>query len=229
MNNHLSRRYEMLRRVRDFGATHATDFPTDTLGSALFAAVGTTITEIEQAAATQASKGSSAKQETESKSLAREALLEEMEAIGLTARALALKNPGLENKFRVPRTASDSDLLNAARAFLTDATPLSAEFIRHEMPADFLDDLREAITAFEHAITARNQNREGRISATASLDAIIDAGFKQVKQLNAVVRNKYRNDSAMLAAWTSASHVERHAGKKSSPTPTPSDTQPPKP
>jgi hypothetical protein len=226
MNNGEFRQYEMLRRVRDFGVAHAVDFPANTLGSALFATVGTTVTEIEQVASTQTSKSGSSLQETESKSLAREALLEEMEAISMTARARALDNPGLENQFRVPRSCSDQALLNAARAFLTDATPLAAEFIRHEMATDFLDDLRSAIEDFEHAITDRNHNREGRVSATASLDIVIAKGVKQAKQLNAVVRNKYRNDPAMLAAWTSASHVERRKSRGPSPEPPPSDVPP---
>ncbi len=219
----------MLRRVRDFGVAHAADFPAATLGSTLIGDVGATVSEIESTASTQTSKAGAARQKTESKSLARETLMDEMEAISLTARAIALEDPGLENKFRLPRNPSDQALLNSARAFLSDATPLAAEFTRREMATDFLSELQEAIQAFEQAITGRNHDREGQVTATASLDVVIGKGLKHVKQLNAVVRNKYRNNPAMLAAWTSASHVERHKGRRSSPElppATPSNTPP---
>lgn len=229
MNHHESRRYDMLRRVRDFGIAHAADFPANSLGSTLFAAIGATVAEIEQLASTQTSSAGSARQGTESKDLARDSLLEEMEAIALTARAMALSNPGLENQFRIPRNASDQDVLNAARAFLSDATPLAAEFIRHEMAADFLDDFREAIASIEQSITARNHHREGRVSSTAALGVVIARGMTQVKQVNAVVHNKYRNDPVVLAAWTSSSHIEQRRRKTVSPDapPSPSESAPP--
>jgi hypothetical protein len=216
MNHHESRRYEMLRRVRDFGQAHAADFPASSLGGSLFAAIGATVAELEQAASAQTSSAGSSRQGTESKDLAREALLDEMEAITATARAMALDNPGLENKFRIPRNASDQEVLTTARAFLADATPLAGEFIRHEMPADFLDQLRDAIAELEQAISERNHHREGRVSSRAALGEVIARGMKQVKQLNAVVRNKYRNDAATLAGWTSASHVEQQPRRKPS-------------
>jgi hypothetical protein len=50
--------------------------------------------------------------------------------------------------------------------------------------------------------------RDARISATESIDAAIDRGIESVRQLDALVRNKFRDDSATLAAWTSASHTE---------------------
>jgi hypothetical protein len=227
MNHHESRRYDMLRRVRDFGAAHAADFPANSLGSTLFTAIGATVAEIAQVASTRTSSAGASRQGTESKDLARDSLLEEMEALTLTARAMALDNPGLENQFRIPRNASDQDVLNTARAFLADATPRAAEFTRHEMPVNFLDHLREAIADMEQLITERNHHREGQVSGTAALALIIARGMKQVKQVNAVVHNKYRNDPVTLAAWTSASHVEQRRRKSASPdAPPPSPSEP---
>jgi hypothetical protein len=42
-------------------------------------------------------------------------------------------------------------LLNAARAFKDDVDPLQADFIAHEMPADFLADLNADIAALKFA------------------------------------------------------------------------------
>jgi len=47
--------------------------------------------------------------------------------------------------------------------------------------------------------------------------------MKQVRQLNAVVRNKYRDDAAKLAGWTSASHVEQPRRKAAPPAASPSE------
>ncbi len=209
MNHHEARRYDMFRRVRDFGAAHAADFPANSLGSTLFAAISATVAEIDHVTSARTSSVGASRQGTESKELARETLLDDMEAITITARAIALDNHGLENKFRIPRNASDLGVLTAARAFLVDATPLAAEFTRREMPADFLDDLRQSISDMEQAMTERNHHRESGVGATVALGEVIARGMKEVKQLNAVVHNRYRNDAAKLAAWVSASHTER--------------------
>lgn len=57
-----------------------------------------------------------------------------MKAWSATAHAIAIDNPGLDHKFRVPRGENDEILIAAARAFATDAVPLSAQFIAHETP-----------------------------------------------------------------------------------------------
>jgi hypothetical protein len=76
-------------------------------------------------------------------------------------------------------------------------------------------------------ITERNHNREGHISATVGVGVVIAKGMTEVKELNSVVRNQYRNDPMNLAAWTSASHVERHKGKGPFPAPSAPTTPPP--
>jgi hypothetical protein len=216
------RSYEMLHRVDDFGSTHAASFPRDTLGSELFATVNATVGELDEHVTKQASGAGSAKQATTSRSEARDELRRDMEAISRTARSMAEEIPGLDDKFRLPRgNASDQILIATARAFAEDAVPLKAEFIRHEMNANFLDDLNADITAFEQAVNAQNMNVEKRVTATAAIENALENGIKAVRRLDAIVRNKFENDPATLAAWTSASHIER------SPRRTPKTTKPP--
>lgn len=38
-----------------------------------------------------------------------------------------------------------------------------------------------------------------------------DRGINAVMRMNAIVRNKFRDDSAALSAWESANHIERRA------------------
>ena len=140
-----------------------------------------------------------------------------MEAISRTARAMAEDTPGIDDKFRMPRGNNDQVLLNAARAFAADATPLSAQFISHELPPDFLADLNTDIADLEAAILHQTSGVGGHISAGVAIDEAIDAGMVLVRKLDAIVRNRYADDPATLAEWTSASHTER-APRRSQPT-----------
>jgi len=55
-------------------------------------------------------------------------------------------------------------------------------------------------------------------SATADTSLKIQAGMVTVRILDGIVRNVYANDPGKLAAWISASLVEK-APKKQAPTP----------
>ena len=131
-----------------------------------------------------------------------------MQAITRTARMMAIDTPGLENKFRLPRSGSDPALLQTARAFAADALPLKAEFLRHEMHESFIEDFKEEIADLERAMGQQNTGRGAHVSATASVESAAERGMNAVRKLDAIVRNKFREDPATLAAWESARHVE---------------------
>jgi len=57
------------------------------------------------------------------------------------------------------------------------------------------------------------------VEATAKTGESIRLGMVAVRILDGVVKNKYANDVGKLAAWTSASHVEKAPQKKKPPTP----------
>jgi len=209
MNAAETRRYDMLKRVRNFGEVRAADFPETTLGHELFAEVAAALKDLDANATNQASGANAAVGGTKSKGTIREELRDALAAINRTARELAYNTPGLEDKFRLPRSSTDQALLNAARAFAADAAPLSAAFIRHEMPANFLEELRTLIEAFEAAINHQATAKGTRVSATAGIDTSLTRGVKAVRRLDALIQNKYRDDAATLAAWATASHTER--------------------
>jgi len=211
MNALEMRRFEMLARVRDFISTRVEFFPRASLGGQQFVALSVAVENLTREAATQSSGVSSAQQATASRAGAREALRDAMQAVSRTARAIAFNMPGLENKFRFPRSGSDLALLAVARAFAADALPLKDEFVRHEMPESFLEDLQADIADLERAIGGQNTGRGTHVFATASIDEQIERGMNAVRRLDAIVRNKFRDDAATLAAWGSARHVERAA------------------
>ncbi|HEV2880659.1 MAG TPA: hypothetical protein VGX24_05070 [Pyrinomonadaceae bacterium] len=209
-----TRRYEAFLRVRDFGATHAAQFPPDSFGAEQLDALDAVIAGLDKHASTQVSGLSTAQQGVTSKAAARDELRRDMEAISRTARSMAFDTPGLEDRFRLPRMPKDQELLNAARAFAAAAQPLAAEFARRGLPADFLADLASDIESFEQAINRKTEGRAAHVAATAAIDNLIEDGMKRLRQLDTVVRNIFADDPATLAAWISASHVERAPRRK---------------
>lgn len=227
MNSDETRRYDMLKRVRNFGQVRMADFPETSLGHELFSEISKALKELDTSATNQASGANAAIGGTKTKGTIRDELSEALTAINRTARALAFDTPGLEDKFRLPRSGSDQALLNAARAFAVDASPLKAAFLRHEMPVTFLEELQMQIDAFESALNHRATAKGVRVSATAGIDLALTRGVTAVRRLDALIQNKYRNDAATLAAWATASHVER-ANRSAAVPPTP-PPEPPKP
>jgi hypothetical protein len=209
MNDNHRRTYEKFVRVRDFGEVHAADFLATSLGHQLFLDLGTVVADFNRLAAAEASSHGDARQGTQIRALARAALRERMEAIVRTARVLHDEVPGIEDKFRMPRGTNDRDLVNAARAFKADAEPIKAHFIAHDMSPDFLEELQEDIDDFENAVSDQSAGVGNRVAAGAGLDELIERGNEIVRKLDAIVRNKYANNPAVLAEWTSASHTER--------------------
>lgn len=209
--------YNVFVAMRNFGVENAADFPADSVGAESFALCGEATDKMEQAGATQTSGASG--QATVQKGVAIAGLREDLQAINRTARGLAVDDESVGELFRMPHGNNEQNLLAVARAFLTNATPLKAQFIKLEMPADFLEDLQIDIAAFEKSVTEKGAKTGEKVSAIASIDTAMDKGLKGLRRLRAIVPNKYRSNSAKIAAWTSASHIERAAKKKYPETP----------
>lgn len=202
-------RFDMFTRARDFGLAQAGAFPTLSLGGRLFAELNTIIETLNTQAVAQSSGLHASQQNTEGKAAIHDALHTEMEMITRTARVMAIDMPGLDDKFRLPRSRGDRAWLTAAQAFHADALPLKDEFIAHEMPADFLETLGALIADYEQALASRHQSAAKHVAASAAIDAGIEQGMVAVRRLDSIVRNKFHNDPATLAAWASARHIER--------------------
>lgn len=220
MNDQDIRSYEMLLRVGDYGVEEASFFPATTLGGELFSKISAAVIDLGKHIAKQVSGSTSAQQGTSSKAAARSALRKALERIRRTARSMSATMPGIDTKFRIPGKATDQELLAVAQACATDATPLKNEFIRFAMPPDFLDDLNELIEDFRRALSVQQTGKVHQVSATAAIEDTLDEALSAERQLDAIVRNTFHDDPARLAAWLSASHVERTPRKKKTkPTP----------
>lgn len=212
MNDQERNYYNAFVRVRDFGAENAADFPARSAGAVNFAAIAAAVAEMEASGGTQASGAT--RESTAGKSVALAELLADVRAINRTARAMAVDNPSVGELFRMPRGSSEQKVLAAARAFYTDSAPFESQFIEYGLPADFRADLQADIAAVEQFVTEKSAAIDNRVGATASIGATVEAALNALRRLRAIVPNKYRDDPRKLAAWTSASHVERLPKKK---------------
>jgi hypothetical protein len=204
MNDSHNRRLDSFIRSRDHFAQVADQFAANGVAQQTATQFAAVITQIEAKAAAQAGNIGLARQHTVNRQEARRELRLDLEAINRAARIM-----GLQNEFALPPEDNDRLLLNAARAFAANALPLKAQFIAHEMPADFLEDLAADITAFEEAIADQSDAVGGHVAAGAALEDLFDEGTEHQKKLDGFMRNKFANNAERLAEWTRASHVER--------------------
>jgi hypothetical protein len=213
MNNNQTRRLAMLGRVINFRTSHAGDFIDGTTAAELLNTVAAAEEDATNAGTTQSSADGESRAGTATKAELYDSLLEDLRAISATAKPMSKSIPGLDEKFRVPRSISQANIITAARAFLKDATPLAAEFIKYELPADFVTDLENDIKAYDLAADDQGTGLGKRVGATRTLSEAISDGCEAVRDLDPLMKNKYKSDAATLAEWFTASHVERAARK----------------
>ncbi len=220
MNRQITSLTATFKTVAAFGAKYATDFPAASLGGQQFALVTAAVTSTASLAASQVSGKDAAHSSVMAKVAGRQSLHDDLLGIANAAHSLALLGTaGLDGKFLMPRSSGDQALLNAARAFQTDAAAFSAQLINLGLPATFLTQLGTDITNFEASISAKGAGVGTQSGATGGLEDTAHQAAVALHVLNTIVKNAYKNNPERLAEWATASHVEKH-------TPVP---RPPKP
>jgi hypothetical protein len=209
MNDQDRRRFDAFVRIVQFGVESAADFPAGSIGRVQFDEVAAVAALLDEFAANKAASVGEVRFAFVGKGSARENLRDELSDIVETARTMVYQFPGIDAKFRMPRSRNDQQMLAAARAFKVEAAPLNADFIAYGLPATFLDELQDAIDAFEASLAPAGAAIDAQVAATAEIDSAIRRGMIARRILLGVVKNKYRNNVGKLAAWTSASHIEK--------------------
>ena len=222
MKNQEIRTLDTLKRADAFHTANAADFPDGTVCAKQFAAITDAVMQAGALGATQLTAGAEAHSSVLSKGTLRLLIQDDLVHINRAAHSLALLGtPGVDGEFPMPRGNGDQKLLNAARAFITDATPLKAQFITLNLPADFLDTLQAHTDGFETAIKSKATGKQTRAGATTGIADTVHNAVIALHVVDTIVRNTYKNDPQKLAEWTVASHVERAARKTAKPAPAP--------
>jgi hypothetical protein len=226
MKNEEVRGQAMVSRVSDFAAAEAASFPSTSIAGQLFAEIKAALKELEDHVAGQVAGDNTAREGTEQKALANEALRDMLNMLRRTARSLDHANPGVHAKFRVPPHLSTPELLGVAETQAAEATPLKADFIAYGMPATFLEDLNELIAEIREQLAAQEKGTRERVTATASISDTLEKAFAAVRRVDPIVRNVLHDQPAKLAAWASARHIER-APKRPKPAAAKKDSEAP--
>ena len=124
---------------------------------------------------------------------------------------------------------NDDNLLHSARAFVPKCLARKAEFIAHEMPPDFIEDLQADIVALENAIADHEDAVGDHIQAGDAIDITIDELDEVIDKLDAILRPKYDDNRPVLTEWLSAHHVERAPRRAQTSAPPSTGTTPPAP
>ena len=212
MNDSDRRRYEMQVRANQFGVDNAGDFTG--IGTTKFGELGTLVNDVESKSSAQQSGFGEAAQQFEVKDTCRENLRDEMSDISRTAKSMEYAFDGISDKFRFQRNMPDAAMLAKARAFYDESLPYEADFIAYGLDTDFRKDLKYAADAFEASFSNTASATAEHVAATADEAAKVREGMVIVRILDGIVKNKYANDPGKLAAWLSASHVEKAPKKK---------------
>lgn len=203
------RQSAMFLKVRDFFTQYGAAFPAGSIGATLFAALLAIIAQIEQLSAEKISAIGEVERSIEIKGNAKDFLEDMLENIAGMAVTMSYEIAGLANKFKMPNNRSVRNLIATGRAFASDAVEFKADFLRYEFEDNFIEQLTTATDALEAAYAETGEDKQERIGAIAALVPLFKDGMTIVRRLDPIVKRKFRNDAAALAAWTFAKHVER--------------------
>ena len=223
------RRYNMLVRVKEFGATHADLFPAGSVGGTTFVELGAAVDGIDVHAVSQASGRTDAQKGALGKATARTALCDAVGAIVRMAGGMAVADPAVGKTFQAPVNRSNKELVTRAREFVSSAAPYSAALVARGLPSTFVTDLQSTLSAFEGAVNAHATAKQAHINARANISAAFDAALAVLQQLDPIVDYRIGSDPGLVAAWQSARHVEKAAVRAAKPTPQPPSANPEKP
>ncbi|MEI9961213.1 MAG: hypothetical protein WDM76_08850 [Limisphaerales bacterium] len=138
------------------------------------------------------------------------------------AIAAAQHKPEIMDKFRLTYGENDTTLAANALAFATAAQPMESAFLELGHSTGFIQALKDEVAAFKAADDDQNVGAQARSGATRSIEPLVRQGMIVLKQLDALMHNKYAGNAEKLGAWLTASHIEKVSHKaKASATPTP--------
>lgn len=219
MNSANRRVSEMTTRIKGFGAITVDDFPVNGIGRQKFSTLNELADKLDLFGSREAQEKGAAKAATEAKAVRLSKILLQMKTIRETALSVEEQQPGISQNFNMPASSSAKSIIEAAQAFVAAATPLKPLFLSREMPENFLEVLTDAIQSYKEAVDNANLHSANRVAARTMLKDVCAQLLVTRRELDPIVRNKYRDDPEKLTLWETASHLERPATRGASSTP----------
>ena len=212
MEDRHHRRREMFLRLKAFANNHPEN--PATVWPEIITELDSVNSNLAEQVAAEESGHSVTRTGTASRDDAREDLRDLCDAIVRTVRAVDETKPGVADGYRGPSQLSDRALLDLAIGITKIAPQHKADFLSHGMPPDFLEDLQARIAKLQATMIDQSEGKAGVKSAGVEIEDTMDQGMSVRRRMDAVVRNVYRDNAAVLAEWETASHIERAPRKK---------------
>lgn len=208
--NRQRKRHERGQRADVYMDAQAEVFPADSKGSTLAARLKELLAEVAALDLARAANANKRRQGTEGREVARTTLRRMVKSVWETYKSIAGDRPDIRGLFESPsKLKNDHALVTAARAYADAAAPLAGLFAEYGLTAAFFNDLRAQADSLETYISLQNAGVGAGVDTTAAVEETLREMDEVIERLDTVVSNKYRDDPAKLAAWKSASRVER--------------------
>ena len=209
MNHHVMRYRDCFIGIKGFGQQFPEDFAAGSDEAEQMAEISAVIDLIEQYSGDQASGLGNMRFDFHSKGISREKLRSLMTDISTIAGTYAYTIPGIDLVFHIPKGLPDAALLALARSFVTQSAQYETQFIKRGLDTKFIQNLQQAVAEFEASLLPPESSSDAKVEATARLGEAVRRGAIARNILKGILKIKYKNNSARMQAWLSASRLER--------------------
>ena len=213
MDSRQQRENERNVRSEQFLTENQADFANNQVATAKIADLKAKNAKVAEIAQKQMAGDTSVRQDYVNYQDVFDELLGEMRSVRDFAESISRTVPGLEKKFRLPRSGGKPAVLIAAEVFADDAQQYKETFLDYGMDADFIEHLRAKAADAQAALNRAEASIGERVGATDTLEIEVKAASDIVLSLDPIVRRIYRDNPTKLAAWDYASRLERHTPK----------------
>lgn len=197
-------KYEMLARVRDFGAAILNAFAPESAGARAFARVARAAAAFEEQLMLRDQARSNSRKV---KASTRNAVSEYMKIIAHTARQAERGEKGT-NPFTMPNRRSTPAVLARAHQFLVNAKAREAKLIELGLPPTFIADFTAEVEGLQQAVDAQRSGRYGRRGAQEGIASALADGLTAIRELDVIVPNTFRKDPVRMGQWEGARHID---------------------
>lgn len=198
------RQFERYQRCLDFITQHESEFGPNSQATKLKAQLQSVVDELSKSSQTspKAPRATSSQ-----KQKANNDLRGALNRIARTASAIADNDDTFKNTFQLPDKRRKDELAGSARKFLKDGEKSREAFESFAMPANFLDDLKAKLDAYESAQGSTKPAPKAKSNPEGD-SATIAKGTRVMESLDTLMDNKYYDNEAKLNEWHEASNVE---------------------
>lgn len=209
MNDAQRRKTDKRDREAVYMTENAADFPKNSPADKLTKLINDEYEKILQFDAQQTSGRDDQRQAQEIYENRRDDLVALLELFVDAAAIVDFDTEGTAAKFKMPRPRNDQALIAKATSFNADSAAIETELAEAGTGADGRARLLTIRDAFQQAANRHDAAEELRGEGTGGMSAAFRRMMETMRRRDKIVRMKFRDNAAKLAAWAIASHLDR--------------------